>query len=116
MRRWGILAALALTTGCTIVPPGTGPRPSAPVAPPAGVTSAALAGVSAGPNFGSLGLRAADADTALASFRESCRWLLTRPDASGLTRPEDWRPACDAASTWPQGRGHDFFQQYFETA
>ena len=116
MRRWGILAALALMTGCTIVPPGTGPRPSAPVARPAGVPSAALAGVSAGPNLASLGLRAADADTALASFRESCRWLLTRPDASGLTRPGDWRPACDAASTWPQGRGHDFFQQYFETA
>jgi len=116
MRRWGILAALALMTGCTIVPPGTGPRPSTPVAPPAGVTSAALAGVSSGPNLASLGLRAADADTALASFRESCRWLLTRPDASGLTRPGDWRPACDAASTWPQGRGHDFFQQYFETA
>ncbi|RIV75710.1 murein transglycosylase A [Pelagerythrobacter aerophilus] len=116
MRRWGILAALALITGCTIVPQGGGPRPSGPAAPPAGVTSAALAGVAAGPNVGSLGLRAADADMALASFRESCRWLLTRPDASGLTRPDDWRPACGAVSTWAPGRGHEFFQQYFETA
>ena len=113
MRRWGILAALALVTGCTVVPQGQRPEPSVPGVAAA---SAAFAGVASGPTIGSLGIASADAATALASFVESCPKLLTRPDASGLTSPDDWRPACDAARTWPQGRSADFFQQYFETA
>lgn len=115
MRRWGFLAALAaiLLAGCTVVPP----RPTSPgAAPPTGVTSAAFAGVAAGPAVGTLSLAPADAGTALAAFLESCPKLLARPDASGLTFPADWRPACEAASTWPWNRGADFFAQYFETA
>jgi len=115
MRRWGILAALALVAGCTIVPQGAGPlRPGA--APPTGVTSAAFAGVAAGPQVAALAFDAGDAGTALAAFLESCPRLLTQSDASGLTFPADWGAACDAARTWPTGRGRDFFERYFETA
>ena len=117
MRRWGTLAALALLTGCTVVPQGDRPRPAGPVdSPPTGVTSAALAGVARGPSVGTLDLAVADAGTALAAFLESCPRVLARPDASGLTRPDDWRPACEAARTWPAGRAQEFFAQYFETA
>ena len=42
--------------------------------------------------------RPADAAAALGSFRESCPKLTARSDASGLTRPADWAPACAAAS------------------
>ncbi|RXZ64419.1 murein transglycosylase A [Pelagerythrobacter rhizovicinus] len=115
MRRWGILAALALMTGCTIVPGGQAPsRPGSP--PPTAVTSAAFAGVAVGPRLDSLAFDAADAGMALAAFLESCPVLLTRPDASGLTYPDDWRSACDAARTWPHDRGREFFRQHFETA
>ena len=117
MRRWGTLAALAFLTSCTVVPQGDRPRPAGPVdAPPTGVSSAAFAGVTRGPSVGTLDLAAADAGTGLAAFLESCPRLLSRPDASGLTYPDDWRPACEAASTWPYDRGQEFFETYFETA
>jgi len=119
MRRWGILAALAaLLTSCTIVPGGDrAPRPvGPPVAPPTSVTSAAFAGVRAGPAVETLGLRQDDAGMALAAFLESCPRLLGHRDASGLTYPEDWRPACEAARTWPYDRGAAFFARFFETA
>lgn len=117
-RCWGILAALVLLAGCAIVPSGGGPRhPARPGgAPPTGVTSAAFAGVALGPRIDTLDLGTADAGTALAAFLDSCPRLLARPDASGLTYPDDWRPACDAARTWPYDRGRDFFEQYFEAA
>lgn len=115
MRRWGILAALALLAGCVVVPPGEGPRRPG-VAPPTAVTSAVFAGVALGPSVDTLSFDAADAGTALAAFLESCPWLLKRSDASGLTYPRDWRPACDAARAWPYDEGRAFFEQYFETA
>ncbi|WP_374407909.1 murein transglycosylase A [Pelagerythrobacter sp.] len=115
MRRWGFLAALAalLIAGCAVVPPRT---TSPGTAPPTGATSAALAGVAAGPAVGTLDLAAADAGTALVAFLDSCPKLLTRSDASGLTSPADWQPACQAAGTWPANRAQAFFEQYFETA
>ncbi|WP_338447235.1 murein transglycosylase A [Pelagerythrobacter marensis] len=118
MRRWGFLAALAaLLTSCTIVPRGEAPRPAGPgVVPPSGVASAAFAGVAAGPDIAALPIAESDAGTALAAFLESCPRLLGHPDASGLTYPEDWRPACDAARTWPYNRGREFFARFFETA
>lgn len=118
MRRWGFLAALAaLLTSCTIVPRGEAPRPAGPIAmPPSGVASAAFAGVAAGPDIAALPIAESDAGTALAAFLESCPRLLGHPDASGLTYPEDWRPACDAARTWPYNRGREFFARFFETA
>src|SRR3546814_1527049 len=33
----------------------------------------------------------------------------TRTDASGLTRGEDWRPACAAAPAWPSADAARFF-------
>jgi membrane-bound lytic murein transglycosylase A len=60
---------------------------------------------------------------AMRAFRLSCPALTRREDASGLTRPEDWRPAC-AALDDPPGMivvGHldgeqavVFFQDRFE--
>ena len=44
----------------------------------------------------SLGLGTDDARTALTSFRGSCSRLTTRADVSGLTKPDDWKPACAA--------------------
>lgn len=117
MRRWVLLAALAVLASCRVVPegqrpPGPGPGPAVPPA----VTTAFFAGVARGPAVGSLGLSPADAASALASFRESCPKLLARTDASGLTRIEDWRPACAAATSWPTGRSGAFFEQFFDTA
>lgn len=120
MRQALLLAAFVLLAGCRIVPQGDLARPLppvAPVAPPVGAAdTAALAGVTAGPIISSLGLGAGRADAALASFRESCPWLTQRADASGLTQPSDWRPACEAARGWPAGNAAAFFDRYFETA
>ena len=49
------------------------------------------------------------------SFLESCPRLLSRNDDSGLTRAEDWGPACRAATNWPAADAARFFQQHFET-
>jgi membrane-bound lytic murein transglycosylase A len=73
-------------------------------------------GVRAGPSIGSISLAQADAGAALASFVESCPKLLRRTDASGLTRPDDWRAACDGAAGWPRTDAARFFASYFETA
>jgi len=118
MRQAITLAAFVLLAGCRVVPQGDVPRTAPPVVtPPAQVAAtAALAGVAAGPIVGSLGLGTVDAETALASFRESCSWLTQKADASGLTQPADWRPACDAARTWPAGSAVAFFDRHFETA
>src|SRR5690606_10702662 len=57
----------------------------------------------------------ADAAGGLASFVESCPALLTRDDASGLTRAEDWAASCAAAGSWPQDDAVSFFDLHFET-
>jgi len=120
-RRFASLAALVLLGGCVrLVPPGEAPRPTptpSPAPSPAPTPStAALLGVRAGPPVESLALRPADAAAALASFVESCPRLLRRTDASGLTRADDWRPACDGASAWPRTDAARFFASYFESA
>ena len=106
--------ALAVLAGCRAVPPGEhpGPAPSPVPTPP----TAVLAGVRPGPSIASLGLAQADAAAALASFAESCPKLLRRTDASGLTRAEDWQPACAAASAWPRSDAPRFFAEQFESA
>ncbi len=113
MRRGGQklagLAALALLAGC-VAPRGEPPAPT-PTPTPA---NAIAAGLHAGPEIRDLRLGAPDAEAALASFRESCPRLLIRTDASGLTRTEDWQPACAAAATWPQGEAQRFFESQFE--
>ena len=77
-------------------------------------TSAVLAGLRAGPEVRDLRLTVADAEAALASFRESCPKLLARTDASGLTRGEDWQGACSSAASWPRGEAQRFFESRFE--
>jgi len=108
--RIAALAGLALLASCvTAVPtPDETPAPT-----PA---TAALLGAVPGPAIASLGIGAADARAALASFVESCPRLLAREDASGLTRARDWEPACRAAPAWPANEALNFFAEQFETA
>ncbi|HVQ09111.1 MAG TPA: MltA domain-containing protein [Allosphingosinicella sp.] len=108
------LLAVLVLAGCarTIPPPRTtppvpAPQPlpqpppqPAPVPQPTPVPipaqpsaeSALQAGVRPGPPR--LALDPAQAARAYAAFRISCPELLRRRDVSGLTRQEDWRPAC----------------------
>lgn len=120
----GLLAPLALAA-CTVIPPGrapgplpapSAPPPGAPVAPPAPPPTALDVGVAPGPALSEAQLASVRPSAALRSFVESCRSLLIRTDQSGLTRPEDWRPACDAAATWPAADAGRFFLTWFETA
>lgn len=97
------------------------PTPSTPMAAmpglpvPAGVTTAAAAGLVAGPPVASLTVPADDAAAALGAFRTSCPGLVRRVDASGLTRGADWQPACDAARQASNGDARAFFARWFET-
>ncbi|ARS25689.1 murein transglycosylase A [Sphingomonas sp. KC8] len=91
------------------------PAPAPLATPPAG-TTAAQQGVRAGPAVASLGITQAEARTALAAFRTSCRSLVRRTDNSGLTRGADWQPACDAAIGWVDNDAPAFFARFFETA
>lgn len=117
------LAALVLLTvlaACgRIIPPPRTPLPPVASLPPVGVTppppaTALLAGVASGPAFAALGVKPDDAAGALTSFRESCPRLVARDDVSGLTRPADWKPACDAAASWPASQAQRFFEAWFE--
>ena len=112
-----IALLLALTACGRVIPPGSAPTPRpSPTPRPAPVTGTAItAGVQPGPAVSGLALSASGATAALAAFRTSCGRLTTRSDNSGLTRPADWQPACDAARRW-SGEASGFFRQYFETA
>ncbi len=112
MRRLLALAMLMALGACgRIIPQGSVPPPAVttPVAPIA--ANAVMAGIAAGPALASLAVSDADARGALASFIESCPRLLAREDASGLTRPDDWRAPCEAARGWPQARARAFFSE-----
>lgn len=67
-----------------------------------------------GPDIASLPITPDDARASLAAFRLSCPSVTRRQDASGLTRPEDWRAACDAAGRWPDEDAARFFADQFE--
>ncbi|MDE2411642.1 MAG: murein transglycosylase A [Sphingomonadales bacterium] len=119
VRGLAALLVVALLAGCgrlipegRLPPPVTAPPPVVVVPPPP--ATALLAGIAAGPSIASLGLAADDAATALASFKESCGRLTSRSDASGLTRPEDWKPACTAAASWQPGQARAFFATWLE--
>jgi membrane-bound lytic murein transglycosylase A len=69
-----------------------------PVAIPAPSFENALqAGVRPGPPLDHL--EGSALRRAYQAFMLSCPSLMTRPDQSGLTQPEDWRPACEGAET-----------------
>ncbi|MBA4162089.1 MAG: hypothetical protein C0515_08435 [Novosphingobium sp.] len=113
--RRGRLAALAsvlLLASCVRLIPAGAPTTTAPP-PPA---NALAAGVNGGPAIASLKLGGADARGALAAFKASCPRLTSRTDASGLTSGADWKPACDAAASWPAAQASRFFETWFETA
>lgn len=86
-----------------------------PPTPPPPVTALQV-GVAPGPELDLTD--GADALRAFEAFKVSCPSLVRRTDASGLTRPEDWRPACDAAAALvPDASGTtavDFFRRWFE--
>ncbi|HEX4737825.1 MAG TPA: murein transglycosylase A [Allosphingosinicella sp.] len=98
-RGLALFAALIVLGSCAHIVPPAPPAPQPPP-PPA---NAVAAGVVAGPELPAL--PADQAARAWTAFRASCPALLRRADASGLTRPDDWRPLCEAeapsdASSW----------------
>jgi membrane-bound lytic murein transglycosylase A len=95
------------------VPPAI-PPPIIPAEPePPKPQTAIAAGVTAGPSLE--GLDEEDAERAYRAFLVSCPALTKRQDPSGLTRPEDWKPACDQIilGTLPGGRV-GWFKEHFE--
>lgn len=106
-----VLALLSLGGCFRIVPQGVPPPPI-----PLTGSTAALVGTHRGPMAAGLGFRDANTRAALAAFAISCPRLTRRIDISGLTRPDDWAPACTAASGWPPEDAAGFFVRYFETA
>ena len=119
LRRLAALVLAVALSGCGVrlIPPAGTPQPVPTPVPttPATPGTAALLGVATGPIVGSFKLSAADAGGALVAFRTSCPKLLARTDTSGLTRQADWKPACDAAATWPAAQSAQFFSTWFET-
>jgi membrane-bound lytic murein transglycosylase A len=96
-----------------VIPQGSVPPPAVTVPAAPVAANAVLAGVALGPAFAALSVSDADARGALASFIESCPRLLAREDASGLTRPDDWRGPCDAARGVSPAQARAFFAQQF---
>jgi len=111
------LPALVLLASCgPLIPPGHPPEGlPAPAPTPPPPANAIVAGVAAGPAIASYGIAQAKASAALATFQQSCPQLLRRQDVSGLTRPEDWQGACNAAASWPRSDALRFFDTWFET-
>ncbi|KTE19361.1 MltA [Sphingopyxis sp. H050] len=92
------------------------PRPALAAAEvPATATTAAEAGVIAGPEFNELGIAAEQATAALKAFRLSCPSVQRRADASGLTQPGEWTESCSAAKEWADRDATNFFSRYFGT-
>lgn len=80
---------------------------------PTTATTAAMAGVVAGPRIADLGIADANATAALAAFRLSCPAVQRRADASGLTQTGDWVEACRAATNWRDSDAIAFFDRHF---
>ena len=112
LRRWAAaMAGVSLLAACAPLPELPPPEP----VPPPTADRAADARLATGAAVSTMALEPGDAAAALSSFVESCPRLLARDDASGLTRAEDWRTACDAARVWPAASARDFFAGYFES-
>jgi membrane-bound lytic murein transglycosylase A len=111
-----IFGAIAIAACAPLIPTSKEPLATASLAPIAEPENAVLAGVARGPSVGALRFTAGDAGTALASFLDSCPELLRREDRSGLTHPDDWRDACNAAADWQLDDARRFFIKNFETA
>ena len=107
------IALLIALASC--VPKSTPPavQPPEPPPPPA---NALAAGVKLAPV--ALDLNFVEAERAFRAFVISCPSLIRRKDESGLTRPEDWVPACrdvDSLATDDMRQYHlNFFRRHFE--
>ena len=88
----GLVLALASCAQRT-APPAQPTPPVAPPAEPPKPQTAVEAGVTPGPSLATL--LPAEAEAAYRVFRISCPAVTKRADPSGLTRPEDWRAACE---------------------
>ncbi|MDP8913456.1 MAG: hypothetical protein M3N39_07770, partial [Pseudomonadota bacterium] len=115
----GLLLATALLLGScarTVIPPTSTSAPPTPVAEPPKPQTALEAGVRAGPELAALDPAAAQ--RAYQAFKISCPSLIKRTDASGLTTPDQWRPACEAtnaiATNGAPELAADFFKRHFE--
>ncbi len=108
------LVALASCARIVPSPPVTPPPP--PVIEPPPPATAVEAGFAPGPQL--FGLDANQAVEAYRAFQISCPSLVRRPDPSGLTMPEQWRAACDAAGGLVlddvAAAAIDFFRNNFE--
>lgn len=122
--RAGVALAMLALGACATVPqsskvaPSTVPKAEAPKTEAPKVDTPATArmlGVSGGPDIATLAVAPEQARRALAAFRISCPSLIRRPDASGLARGEDWKPACDAAPGWSDADAMGFFRTHFES-
>ncbi|MCU6453194.1 murein transglycosylase A [Sphingomonas sp. A2-49] len=91
------------------------PMAAAPVVANPAATTAATAGVLAGPPLDTLPITDAQAEATRQAFLASCPGLMRRVDASGLTRGTDWQPACAAAASVPRGGARGFLLAHFET-
>jgi len=87
------------------------PIPAAPAAPVAVPANAATLGVAPATLPA---IDPASAARALGAFKLSCPTLVRRADSSGLTRPEDWQPACAAAAAAAPGSESAFFATWLE--
>ena len=107
---------LSILASCASQPPEQAAQPQASEAAPpvaAAVPEAAVRmALRPGPAVTSWqGWQTLDHGAALAAFRRSCASLGRREDLSGLTRPEDWQPVCDAARNAADPRA--FFEAQF---
>jgi membrane-bound lytic murein transglycosylase A len=93
---------------------GATPLPAAPAIVPPGAATALAAGVLPGPPVADLPMTEVQAEAGRVAFALSCPGLMRRTDASGLTRGDDWRAACDAAKTTGAGGARRFFAERFE--
>jgi membrane-bound lytic murein transglycosylase A len=89
------------------------PLAPAPFVPSFGATTAAQAGVTAGPPIATLPITFDEAAAGLVAFRASCPSLIRRTDASGLTHGGDWKRPCAAANAATDDP-LAFFRQWFE--
>lgn len=89
--------------------PPPAPTPTPPPTPD--YANALAAGVRAGPT---ISISPTEAVRAYRAFQLSCPVLLRRADASGLTRPEDWRDACAGEVLTDPTAIVRFFERRFE--
>jgi membrane-bound lytic murein transglycosylase A len=110
--RLPVAGALALAlSACAIIPKAD---PRTPIKPPAVAQESALQlGVSRARGYSLSAENRIGAARELDAFLLSCPVVTTRPDQSGLTRPEDWVEICAAARDWPRAEADRFFETLF---